>query len=261
MATIPEAFPRRPLKITLPSTRMRVMLPGLLGILFLLGCGAALVNWVLPAIVTDMAVRDSAIAVRGRVEHGKCHSKLIFHICDVTLVNSSVRPEIRRDVTYVFTDLHVGSYNAQVMADPGRPALVTTDLGIDSLTSRILTMGACIALVLLALLMGLRGFFRGERRKAAVRAFSGQVLTPVPLTLAGFNPAKMMSWWTVKHGDKPAVRWGFPARARPFVIGSETNILGVVGPKGDFAVPLDSALSWVDFTEAERAAIRAAAQS
>ena len=74
--------------ITLPKPRMRARLWGIFGILFLLGCMAALVNWALPPLITDIAVRDTAIAVRGRVESGKCHSKLIFHICDVTLVNA-----------------------------------------------------------------------------------------------------------------------------------------------------------------------------
>lgn len=119
-------------------------------------------------------------------------------------------------------------------------------------------IGCAAALVLAALLLGLRGCFRGEARKAAVKAVSGQLMVPVPLTLIGMSATKNASAWTVQVGPEKPERWDFSGAAKPFVMGPETHILGVTSLSGRIVVPLDADLSWVDFTDAERAAIRVA---
>jgi len=261
MPTIPEAFPRRPLKIALPRPRRARGFWALFGILFLLGSAAAIAAWAIPPLISDLAIRDTARPVRGRIENGKCHSKIVFHICDLTLVNDTARPTIRRDVTYVFTDFHIGDYAVSVMADRAHPDWLTTDLALDQLTSRILTMAGAAALVLFGFIAWLRQFFRRERLRAAIRAVSGQILTPVPLTLTAYGANKTASTWLVRRGAAAPVRWSFPATAKPFTVGTPTAILGVTGPKDDLAIPLDANLQWLDLTDTERAAIRAAAQS
>ena len=261
MPTIPEAFPRRPLKIALPRPRRKLGFWALLGILFLLGGVAYIAVGAIPPLISDLVIRDTARPVRGQIENGKCHSKIIFHICDLTLVNDGPRPPVRRDVTYVFTDFHIGDYTASVMADRAHPEWLTTDLALDQLTSRILTMAGAAALVLLGLIAWLRQFFRRERLRASIRAVSGQILTPVPLTLTGYGANKTASTWMIRRDTAAPVRWDFPATAKPFTVGAPTAILGVTGPKGDLAIPLDADLEWLDLTESERAAIRAAARS
>ena len=52
---------------------------------------------------------------------GSCTTKLVVAICDVTLTNQTAKGPITRDVKYVFTDVHFGSYSAAAMADPTRP--------------------------------------------------------------------------------------------------------------------------------------------
>lgn len=261
MTTIPEIFPRRALTLRIPGTPLRTRLWLLFAVLFLGGIAVAIAYWAIPPLITDVAVRDTAEPVRGRVEHGSCHSRLFLHICDATLVSNAGKPSISRYVTYVFTDFHIGDYTVQVMADPAHPDWVTSDLGIDHLLSRILTMAVAAALFLAAVVMGLRRFFRREARKGAIRAISGKPMVPVPLTLTSRAASKSATTWTVTQGDAAPVRWDLPANVMPFVVGPAARILGVTGVDGGIVVPLDASLGWIDLTDAERAAIRQAAQA
>lgn len=107
-----------------------------------------------PAVVTDWQVRETARPVPGaRVSEGKCSAKIVIHICDATLSLRTPEGPGTRRVNYVFSGLHVGDYSIQVMADPARPALVTTDLGLDRLWNRTITL-AVISLAITAIIVG-----------------------------------------------------------------------------------------------------------
>ncbi len=45
-----------------------------------------------------------------------------------------------RRVNYVFTGVHFGDYDITVLADPARPELATTDLALDKLWNRTITL-------------------------------------------------------------------------------------------------------------------------
>ena len=120
-----------------------------------------------PAVLSDWQVRDAAQSVPdARVSDGKCTSKIVIHICDATLALRTPAGPVTRRVNYVFAGFHAGDYRVGVMADPARPDLVTTDLGLDRLWNRTLTLlagaGAIVACIVGALLSLLR-----NRRVAA----------------------------------------------------------------------------------------------
>jgi hypothetical protein len=117
-----------------------------------------------PAVVSDWQVRATARpASEARVSEGKCSAKLVIHICDATLSLRTPGGTVTRRVNYVFSGFHAGDYRVGVMADPARPDLVTTDLGLDRLWNRTITLlagagaiAACIVAALLSLIRNRR---------------------------------------------------------------------------------------------------------
>ncbi len=110
----------------------------------------AAATYTAPAVVSDWQIRDTARPVASaRITDGTCSAQLVFHICDATLEVPTASGTVSRRVNYLFTGVNVGTYTVQVMADPARPALATTDLALDQLWNRTVTL-IMIALALLA---------------------------------------------------------------------------------------------------------------
>lgn len=156
--TVTTAEPLR-----LPPERMgwTAMFFVLFGVLTLGGILGACAWFTAPVVVSDWQVRETAQpAPQARLSEGKCSTKLVIHICDVTLNLRTAQGSVTRRVNYVFAGLHAGDYGVGVMADPARPNLVTTDLGLERLWNRTITllvlMGALAACIYGALLSVIR---------------------------------------------------------------------------------------------------------
>ncbi|MCF4129593.1 hypothetical protein [Methylobacterium sp. SyP6R] len=133
----------------------------LFGVMALGGILIACAVYTAPAVISDWQVHAAAKAAPdARVSEGKCSAKLVIHICDATLALRTPTGTVTRRVNYVFIGLHAGDYRVGVMADPARPDFVTTDLGLDRLWNRTITllvgMGAIAACIFGALLSLLR---------------------------------------------------------------------------------------------------------
>ncbi|MEH3147710.1 MAG: hypothetical protein PGN34_20735 [Methylobacterium frigidaeris] len=136
----------------------------LFGVVALGAILAACAWFTAPAVISDWQVRASAQPVpAARVSEGKCSAKLVIHICDVTLSLRTPNGTVQRRVNYVFSGFHAGDYSVGVMADPARPDLVTTDLGLDRLWNRTITLvvlagalAACIYGAVLSLIRNRR---------------------------------------------------------------------------------------------------------
>jgi len=269
------AFPQRPLDLNPPRPPLGGRLATMAGWLFFIGVLIATLVWIWPALQSDWQVRDNAQPVRGGTVSGKCHSKVIFHLCDATLGTppprsiAPVRPlapvqpldpinrPLKRDVTYMFLDFHFGAYEMAVMADPRRPELLTTDLGLDKFYNRAISLGALWLFMLTGALVSAKLAWRSSKIHNAILASSGQVLIPVVLQLANHTAGRRNATWTVRDQSGGDTEWTVPSTARPFILGSGASVLGLAGPGGN-AMPLDAELRWVDLTEDERAAIFAA---
>jgi hypothetical protein len=66
-------------------------------------------------------------------------------------------------VNYVFAGLHVGDFGAGPMADPARPDLITTDLGLDRLWNRTITLAVIMAALAAAIVGALLSLVRNRR--------------------------------------------------------------------------------------------------
>ncbi len=95
------------------------------------------------------------------MSEGKCSSKLVFHICDATLSVATRSGRVSRDVNYVFTSLHFGDYSVTTLADPAHPELATTDMALDELWNRTITLLVVSALLLTFILGTLVRRWRG----------------------------------------------------------------------------------------------------
>jgi hypothetical protein len=155
-----------------PATRRDALKQGIFGLLgvLLFGIGiAAMIASELPGIRDDLSVREAARPMPGlRVVEGRCRSRLmLIQSCDVTLGWSGKDGSGTRRLSYTFVEPHAGDWSVQPVADPARPQLVTTDLGLARLTNRIVSLiGLALAGVLLIIgsLLMILGAFRWRRQ-------------------------------------------------------------------------------------------------
>lgn len=139
-----------------------------LGILMFAGFFVAMMVYTAPPLLSDWQVRAAAQPAEGAsIVKGSCTTKLVIAICDVTLMNRTPAGTITRSVNYAFTDVHFGDYSAQAMADPARPELVTTDLALDKLWNRTLTLLFGAVLMLGFVVLPVVAFFRNRRAAQA----------------------------------------------------------------------------------------------
>lgn len=150
-----------PLRLPPPRQGWGNTLWTLFGLAALAALLVACAVYTAPPVISDWQIRDTARPAAGaRVSDGKCTAKIVLHLCDVTLTLPIPTGSVVRRVNTVFTGMHVGDYAIRVMADPARPDLVNTDLALDRLWNRTLTLlviaGALAAIIVAALVAMVR---------------------------------------------------------------------------------------------------------
>ena len=136
----------------------------LFGVVALGAMLAACAIYTAPALISDWQVRETAAPVAGaRISDGKCSSKIAIHICDLTLSLRQPTGTVTRRVNYVFAGLHVGDFSAGPMVDPARPDLITTDLGLERLWNRTITLVIIMAALAAAIVGALLSLVRNPR--------------------------------------------------------------------------------------------------
>jgi len=248
---IPQ-LPMRPLAVRAPGVGLRSQI----GVVFWsLVVAVAIGFFIVPLIgdvISDYGLVGKAEPVVGAHLDGRCstHGGVLTR-CGATLVAPGASGEIRRKVDYFFVDFHAGDYEVAVIADPARPTLLTTDLALDKLTNRILTLalaGPLFAGLVVAMLFGAGRTVRQQR--ATSRALSNQVLRPTLLRMEGYA---LGSWQVSPAPNVGARSWRVPRRARPIVMDPDRKlVLGVTSGDGAISMPLDRELRWIGLDDAER---------
>ncbi|WP_376091173.1 hypothetical protein ACE7GA_21235 [Roseomonas sp. CCTCC AB2023176] len=258
LADLRAAFPTRPLSLSPPISTWGNWAGGLVVLLLVGGFGWWASAALVPSLLNDYAVRGSAVPVNGRID-GRCRSKYgLFQDCEVTITAGQGKDgrSFSSSASYLFVEPHMGSYTVQVMADPQRPEMLTTDMGQEHLTNRSVTLAVMGLLALLGVYGSFALFRRGGQQKRLIRALSGQSLTPVPVRIG-----RAKEGWTVvplEGGGQSA--WQLPKKAEPFWLSPRDGVALAVTRPGGALVPLDRDLRWADFTDDERARIRAVAE-
>jgi hypothetical protein len=251
-------FPMRPMKVSPPDSGIFSQFSAVLWAA-IVACGALMIVVPpIPDLVSDFAIRNAARPLAGAtIEHGECRVHLLLISCEATLLaRRQGLPELRRKVDYWFFDFHSGNYTTEVMADPSQPEKMTTDLALDKLWNRTVTLLLLGPLFLLSGLVIVKYLFRTVRaRRAVVRALSNQVLRPTILRLDSRNKDTWMVSSLTDTGAGKSCEWvtkGMPIFMDP----SQNLVLGVTAGDGTACMPLDAALSWIDLTDVERTQLR-----
>lgn len=158
--------PNQPLALPPPEADWRQTLWAVLGALMFGAMLAAMAVYTVPNLISDWRIRDTAAPVAGgRVTDGSCSSKLVLNICDATLSVQTKSGPVSRDVNYVFTDVHSGSYSVTVLADPAHPELPTTDMAMEKLWNRTVTLLVGGGILLVFTIAPIIGLIRRFRRR------------------------------------------------------------------------------------------------
>ncbi|MDB5412005.1 MAG: hypothetical protein JWR10_340 [Rubritepida sp.] len=255
---IARAFPTRPLTIKAPLVRWRAWLVALVGIPLFVGGGLVASYEILPVLISDREIREIAVPLpKVRVENGHCRSRLmLLQSCDVTLVVPQVGGgTLSRKVGYLFLQPGGGDRQVTPMGDPARPELASIDLGLERWVNRVITYVCMMALLVVMVIGTLIVPISAHGRRKVAAAMSGRVLHPEPARIAYAQRV----WHVTPMAGGLASKWEFSRRkAAPFVVDPRGGIILAVTAPGAPLFPLDEDLTWIDFTEQERAALRAA---
>jgi len=252
-----HALPRRPIAVRRP--------PGTVGLAAMLGPFAllfgllGLVLWGLgPDIANDWRMRNDAVSAAGdvRAEAARCRSWLaVVRACSVTYADSTGG---KRSLWYLYFGAP-GEERIELVRSRSDPALISTNVGLERLTGRTLAMALLAGVLLLCIAVAAHVVHKGATLQRAFAAMSGQRLTPVVVEIERKNlvPPRRRMWVYLYDDD------GKPGRAVVelsskdrllFVTAGERWALALRGEQGGTPLLLDSRLSSLDLTEAEKAA-------
>lgn len=262
MSPVLSAFPHRPLTLKPGRGTAGAWVLAILGLLMFGGFFVLLAVQVVPAIREDLSIRAAAVpASQVRITNGRCRSRLaLMQDCSMTLNWRGKDGPQSRQVSYMFVEPHLGDWTVVPMMDPARPDLVTTDLGLDRLTNRILT-AAGFTIFVIAVLFGMALVLRKAQAKSReVRALSGRMLQPVPVRFLEATNAQGLHWRVADERGN-AYEWPVGKRDKPFLLDEQQGlVLALRDPAGGPAFPLDEKLRLVELTPEERARIEQARQ-
>jgi hypothetical protein len=210
----------------------------------------------IPDLVSDFAIRGAARPIADATIVGKCSVHVPLTNCEATLsARRPGLPDLLRKVDFWFVDFHFGHYTATVMSDPAQPEKMTTDLALDKLWNRTVTL---LLLGPFSVWIGysiIKFMSRGLRaRRAVVRALSNQILLPTILRLDSWKHGAWSVTSLPPTGNGKSCEW--ETKGTPIFTDQTGNfVLGVTTGDGAECMPLDTKLSWIDLTARERAAL------
>lgn len=258
MDNVLAAFPRRSLVVRPGRGAIGAWLTALGGLLLFGGFLALAALQIVPEIRDDLAIRAAAQpAPQVQVSNGRCRSRLfLLQDCEVTLTWRGKNGQGSRKLSYMFVEPHMGSWSVVPMMDPARPELVSTDLGLERLTNRMLTVAGAVLFALL-LIGGLAlAAVKGQGNSRRVKALSGRMLVPVPVRFSGWGQGPS---WRVQDETGATFEWPVRKRDKPFVLDDQRGLVLALRPaEGGPAFPLDEALRFVTLMPDEKARILAA---
>jgi hypothetical protein len=262
-----DALPRRLVAVRPPQTVGPLAALGVFALLF------GLLGWVLwwlgPDLVTDWRMRSDAVPAREvRIEEARCQSRLfVTQFCSVSLADDRSVADGKRTLRYGFIDAPRAQPAASVaLHSRSDPSLVSTDLGLDKLYSRTLTLAIVAALLALCAGVPVRMVQQGLRTSRAFRNLGGQRLIPVIVEVErnNFVPPRGRLWVYLYDdgGRRERAFVELPSRERPlFTDVSEKRALALRGEQGGTPLLLDARLNCLDLTQPEKAAFYAACRA
>lgn len=233
--------------------------------ILLLGIALFIGVWQGPGIWRDIRIaQDPAALANFDVRNGECSFRRFFTTCEADVDYLYVGMPFEAHISFAFVDFSSRDYSVQVVIARGNPELATLDLGIDMLWNRIAVFAV---LVLLLGGLGLRALYvvvATMRENRAAR--EGGAVRPVLLEITRSDKvwgAKAIAYRRKPEGNEKtaAASARFGKKDEPVWFLASDGAYHPVGVEMDGVrrpILLDAALARLDFSEAERAALRAA---
>lgn len=248
------AFPTRPMAVRPPAGGS--WWQALLGFVVVAGLGGGAAAWFGPGILNDLRMQDDARpVVGGRVTDGRCSVKLgVLWLCDATLRANGKNGPVEDGMHYAFFDWPGASQTALVMQSPSLPEHLTTDIGLERMTNRILTLGGWVLLWLAVLVAGAVTLRREAVRRRRIVAAARTGVAPMAVRLLSAAAGGGARQWKIGYDDggPHTVTWRVGKTDEPFLISPDGWMLALRGPPGVPPMPLDDRLAWADLTAEER---------
>lgn len=197
-------------KILSPYSFKRSSLKFLVGPVVFIGICLSLMGliawWLGPNLWNDWRTGDNWTVDRlGSITKGSCKSKFVFMTCDAHLTTSDGR---NADIAYVFIDFHIGDYETDVLKSVKNPDILSTDLGIENLTSRLITFGLLQLVLILFIAFLIRQIDRTlKNRHTQAYVLQGKpqikLVQVDPVVLKNQKPGKRLSGASIKQLRKP----------------------------------------------------------
>lgn len=259
------ALPRRRITVRPPPTIGPLATLGLFALLF--GLLAIVLWWLGPDLARDLRIgNDTVAAADARIEEARCRSKLfVLKVCDVTYADSRAGAAARTTLWYLYIDAP-GEERIALLRSRSDPAAVTTGLGLDKLTHRIVALALVAGILVFCIGVAVRVIQQGIKAKRAFARLSGQRLTPVVVEIERHNlvpPRRRMWVYLYDDGGKRGRAFiELGSKQRPLFVGAnEKFALALSGEQGGTPLLLDAELDMLDLTETEKAAFYAACRA
>ena len=257
-AQIASAFPKRRMKLLATgkqSVSMAIILAATMAILTFV-----IVYFVMPDLLYDYKVsKDPVIDTQAEI-HGSCKTRrLVFVDCDMQ-IKYKATPEDRA-TKEVHHNIWFVSFDPPTTTDAVRygkdPSMITTTVALDHLTNRTVMM---VSFTLIFGILSLGGVYSAWKSFGFRRITSEQMtLLPVLANIKNIQNARNVSFETNIDGVKKKGHNILRKKDVPLFLSPQGDTaLGVGIPGTGHVVLLDEKLTVLDFTEQERAALRAA---
>ena len=159
--------------------------------------------------------RDSCRRQR-RIEETSCRTWLgVLSFCLIAVTDRADGAEAKRTLRYAFVGT-AGGQPIQLQRSRSDPALLTTDLGLERVLSRLITLVLLCAIPLVAIRVTVVTHEDAGKALRAFAAMSGQRLTPVIVEIErkNFIPPRRRLWAYLYEGDRgqerAVVEWPAP---------------------------------------------------
>lgn len=237
----------------------RTVEAGTAGVIALLAMAlVALLATLGPGIVGDWRLRGEAAAPGVQLRDVNCRSWLgVLRFCGATVVEEAGGNGREHAVRYAF--LGSSGEPSTALRSARDASRVTTDLGLQTVWSRSITLMLLAALLAAPIAIAGGVLRRGVATRRAFARMSGQRLAPVVVEMVRNNrlPPRRRLWIYV-HGDdsgrpqRAMAEW--PSAWQPlFTRADETQALALRGPGSGPAMLLDAELNGVELTAEEKA--------
>ena len=256
-AALAAALPRRPIVVQPPASGQLGYL-ALLALLFAILAG--ILAWLGPDLTRDWNIRDAtAAADSARIEETRCRTWLgVLSFCHIAVADPAAGTEAQRTLRYAFIG-RAGEQPIQLQRSRSDPSLLTSDLGLERVLSRLITLVLFCAVPLFAMRVTVVTHENAEKALRAFAAMSGRRLTPVIVEIErkNFVPPRRRLWVYLHDGEsgreRAHIEW--PARDRPLFTSEEEKwAVALKGERDGPPLLLDAGLTCLDLTDAERAA-------